>query len=203
VLVVANGVEGGVVAHQLAFTVFLLPHAVVALPVATALYPVLARGAADAGERSLAAATGNGLTAVVLLTAPGAAALVALADPLARLLAFGAASGGVDQIAGAIAGFGPGLVGYGALVLLTRAAYAAGDTRTPAVVHAGILVGGAAAMAVVAAVVGVEDRVPWLAAVHSAAHLVGAVVLLVRLAGRRGRVRRPAPHRRPPSPAWR
>jgi putative peptidoglycan lipid II flippase len=59
VLVLANGVEGGVVAYQLAFTVFLLPHAVVALPVATALYPVLARAVGAGDGRSFAAATGN------------------------------------------------------------------------------------------------------------------------------------------------
>ena len=178
VLVLANGVEGGVVAYQLAFTVFLLPHAVVALPIATALYPVLAREVGAGDGRSFAAATGDGLTAVVLLTAPAAAALVALAGPLAGLLAFGEARDGADQIAGAIAGFGPGLVGYGALVLLTRASYAAGDTRTPALVHLGVLVGGALAMVVAASVVDAGDRVPWLAAAHSAAQLLGALALL-------------------------
>lgn len=178
VLVLANGVEGGVVAYQVAFTIFLLPHAVVALPVATALYPALARGAAAADGDSFRATTTDGLRAVLLLTALPAVALVALAEPLARLVLFGAGADGADQVAGAIAGFGPGLVGYGALIFLTRASYAAGDTRTPALVHVGVLAGGAAAMVLAASLVGADDRVAAIAAVHSLAYLVGAVVLV-------------------------
>lgn len=178
VLVLANGIEGGVVAYQLAFTVFLLPHAVVALPVATALFPALARAAATGDGGAFGATTTDGLRALLLLSAPAAAALFALAGPLSELISFGAAAGGANQIAGAIAGFGPGLVGYGALLFLTRACYAAGDTRTPALVHLGVLVGGAVAMVAAAGVVDAPDRVAWLAAVHSAAHLLGALALL-------------------------
>ena len=43
VLVLANRVEGGVVAYQVGFTFFLLPHALFALPVLTALFPLLSR----------------------------------------------------------------------------------------------------------------------------------------------------------------
>ena len=178
VLVLANAVEGGVVAYQLAFTVFLLPHAVVALPVATALYPALARCAAARDGSGFATTTSDGLLAVLLLTAPAAAGLVALAGPLAELLSLGEAAGGVSQIAGAIAGFGPGLLGYGALVFLTSASYAAGNTRTPALVHLGVLLAGGAAMVVAAAVVDGAGRVAWLAAAHSGAHLLGALVLV-------------------------
>ena len=178
VLVLANAVEGGVVAYQLAFTVFLLPHAVVALPVATALYPALARSAAAHDGTGFATTTTDGLLAVLLLTAPAAAGLVALGQPLAELLSLGEAEGGARQIAGAIAGFGPGLLGYGALVFLTRASYAAGNTRTPALVHLGVLLGGGAAMVAAAAVVDGADLVAWLAAAHSGAHLLGALALL-------------------------
>lgn len=178
VLVLANGVEGGVVAYQLAFTVFLLPYAVVALPVATALYPALARAAAAGDGAAFGATTTDGLRALLLLGAPAAAALLALAGPLSELVSFGAASGGVDQIAGGIAGFGPGLLGYGALLFLTRASYAAGDTRTPALVHLGVLVAGSVAMVVAAAAVGGDDRVAWLAGVHSVVHVLGALALL-------------------------
>lgn len=176
VLVLANAVEGGVVAYQLAFTVFLLPHAIVALPVATALYPALARGAAE-DSGAFAATRGDGLRAVLLLSAPAAAALVALGRPLAELVSLGEAAGGSGQIAGAIAGFGPGLVGYGVLAFLTRASYAAGDTRTPALVHLGVLVAGAVVMVVASTVTDDTDRVAWLAAAHSGAHLLGALAL--------------------------
>jgi len=177
VLVLANAVEGGVVAYQLAFTVFLLPHAIVALPVATALFPALARSAAAEDGSAFAATRGDGLRAVLLLSAPAAAALVALGRPLGELVSLGEAAGGAGQIAGAIAGFGPGLVGYGVLAFLTRASYAAGDTRTPALVHLGVLVVGAAAMVGASAVTDGTDRVAWLAAAHSGAHLLGALAL--------------------------
>lgn len=178
VLVLANGVEGGVVAYHVAFAIFLLPHAVVALPVATALYPALARGAATGDGASFRATTTDGLRAVLLLTALPAAALVALSRPLSELFLFGAGAAGAEQIAGAIAGFGPGLVGYGALIFLTRASYAAGDTRTPALVHVVVLVGGATTMVVAAHVVAADHRVAAIAAAHSAAYLVGALLLL-------------------------
>ena len=49
-------------------------------------------------------------------------------------------------MASALAAYAFGLTGYAGLHLLTRASYAAGDTRTPALVNVGVAVGGAALM---------------------------------------------------------
>jgi putative peptidoglycan lipid II flippase len=130
------GPEGSVVLFNLAQTVFLLPWAVLAVPVATAAYPVLARTAASGdtgGYRDTLAATTRG---VLLLSFLGAAALVALAQPAARLLVAAMApeqAARVGELTAALVGFAPGLVGYGLTAALTRALYARGDTAVAAV----------------------------------------------------------------------
>ena len=74
----------------------------------------------------------------VLLAMSGAAAVLAVAaGPAAVLLVQGVP--GVERTADlsrAVAAFAPGLLGYGLLALLTRALYARGDARTPAVATA-------------------------------------------------------------------
>ncbi|MDP8986791.1 MAG: murein biosynthesis integral membrane protein MurJ [Actinomycetota bacterium] len=188
VLVLANGVEGGVVAYQVAYTIFLLPHALFALPVLTALFPALARRASAGDEPGYADAVAAGIRAIAFLVLPATAALAALAHPLTRVLLFGESAGsGRAVVAGAVIAFAPGLLGYGAFLFLTRALYAVGDTRTPSLVHVGVVAGAALAMAVVSAFAG-ADRVPGLAAAHSVAYLVGALVLLRRV---RVRIRLP------------
>ena len=71
---------------------------------------------------------------MVLLTLCAAAVLPVVAGPVARVLVEGAPGvSSVSSLAAAITAFAPGLVGYGLLALLSRALYARGDGRTPAV----------------------------------------------------------------------
>ncbi len=181
VLVLANGVEGGVVVYLVAYTLFLVPYALFAMPVLTALFPSLARCAALGDTARYAQGLGAGLAAIGLLLLPAAAALAALAGPLARVLLFGESASAVAPVAAALAAFAPGLFGYGAFVFLARTLDARGDTRTGALVHLGVVA--AAAVAMVALATGVEGpgRVAVLAAVHSVAYLVGALVLGLRV----------------------
>jgi putative peptidoglycan lipid II flippase len=130
------GPEGSWVLFTLAQTIFLVPWAVLAVPVATAAYPGLAEAAAtghpDRYRATLAATT----RATLLLSALGVAALVALAAPIATLIGLlmpGAELASVDRLTAGIAGFAPGLVGYGLFAVLSRALYARGDTSAAAV----------------------------------------------------------------------
>jgi putative peptidoglycan lipid II flippase len=186
VLVLANEVEGGVVAYQLGFTFFLLPHALVAIPVFTALFPGMTRAALAGDDGTYAALVRRGITTITVLGLLATAALIALADPLARLTLFGNGDEGAHQVALATAAFAPGLVPYGLFLLLTRAAYARGEARLPAAVNGVATALGVAAMLVSSQVLDGDQRIAGLAAAHSGAYLIGAIVLAVRLRARLG-----------------
>ncbi|RKR91755.1 putative peptidoglycan lipid II flippase [Micromonospora pisi] len=113
---------------NLAQTMYLLPWAVLAVPLAVAAYPTLVATYADGDEevfRRTLAPTTRGL---LIFSCLGAAALIATAVPVARFF-FPTAPG---PAAAAIAGFGPGLLGYGLFAVLSRALYARGETRSAA-----------------------------------------------------------------------
>ena len=184
VLVLANRVEGGVVAYQLGFTFFLLPHALVAIPVFTALFPRMARTALAEEDAAYADLVRRGIATIAVVVLPATAALVALALPLARLTLFGHGDAGVHQVALATAWFAPGLVPYGVFLLLTRAAYARNDARLPAVANLVATLVGISAMVVAAATLDGDARIAGLAAAHSLTYGLGSVVLAVAL-GRR------------------
>jgi len=186
-LVLGNAIEGGVVAYQVAFVFFLAPYAVLAQPIHTAILPELA---SDAARGDLVAFSGSlrwGLDTMAVLVVPVSAAFVALALPAMRLAAFGAAAGdGVELLAAGVASLGVGLYGYGAFLLLTRGYYALGDSRTPALVAFVSGLGGVAAMLLIGRATHGAARVAALGAGHSAAYLIGAVVLSSGLSRRTG-----------------
>ena len=113
--------------------VYLLPYAVLAVPVATAAFPALAKGpghaSAERAQRTLASAA----RAITVATTAGAAVLFAIAGPTGAF--FSALDAGRDSPAGqealaalpdALSAFAPGLVGFGLTALLTRALYVQG-----------------------------------------------------------------------------
>ena len=132
-----GGSGGAVVLFNLAWTVFLLPWAVLAVPIATAAFPTLtARW--QAGDRdSYAATVARTTRGVVVATAGAAAVMIATALPAARVLVLGAPGGVAPHVlARALVTFAPGLIGYGIVAHLSRAHYARGDARTPAIATA-------------------------------------------------------------------
>ena len=132
-----RGSGGAVVLFNLAWTVFLLPWAVLAVPIATAAFPTLTARWQAGDTTGYAATVARTTRGVVVATAGAAAVLVATALPAARVLVLGA-PGGVapDVLARALVAFAPGLIGYGIVAHLSRAHYARGDARTPAVATA-------------------------------------------------------------------
>lgn len=181
-LVLANAVEGGVVAYQIAFTFFLLPFALVAHPIFTALHPRLASDAHAGRWAEFGADLSGGLRRTLVLVVPAAALLAALATPLLGLVRLGALDAdGAALVARVLAAYALGLGGYAGFQLLARAATAAGQAPLAALVGLGMAVGGSALMAVAAATTDGPDRVVALGLAHSAAVTAGAVVLLVLL----------------------
>ncbi|GIJ61763.1 murein biosynthesis integral membrane protein MurJ [Virgisporangium aurantiacum] len=175
-----RGPAGSVAMFALAQTVFLLPWAVLAVPIATAAFPTLAAKEADGDRDGFAATTATALRATLLVTAAGAALLVAVApDAAITLAALDSDRPDPAPLAAGIAAFGPGVIGYGLFALLSRALYA---RHRPAAVATATAVGWAAiaaAAVVLSQVVPDGDRVAALAAGHSVGLTVLGVALLV------------------------
>jgi putative peptidoglycan lipid II flippase len=191
VLVMANGASGAVVTWAFAFAFFLLPYSLFALPVATTLFPGLARSYQSGRHDDFGAALERGTRATVVLLVGAAAALAALAWPIVRVAAFGEArQGGLAPLAHAIAVFAPGLVGYGLAFLFTRACYALGDARTPMVASAVGTAAGVIGMIVASTVAPTAERAAALAGAFGAAYLISALLMGRAVAGRLSRTRR-------------
>jgi putative peptidoglycan lipid II flippase len=183
------GPEGTVVLYNLAQTIYLLPWAVLAVPVATAAYPVLAASAANQEPERFRRTLAGTVRAVLYLGCLGAAALVALAAPAARLLVAVMPAGGArpGELAGAIAGFAPGLLGYALSAALTRALYARGDTAVAAGATVAGWAGVAAGSAILAGTVPVGNRAVALAVANSVGMVLLGAALLVAVHRRAGR----------------
>lgn len=134
-LVLANRVAGGVVAFQVAFTFFQLPFALAAHPVVTTVYPHLAADAHANDRAAFARRLAGAVTLTALLVLPASALLAATARPLLDTVAVGALATGSPLVAPTLAAYAVGIGGYATFQLLTRACYALGDARAPAVVN--------------------------------------------------------------------
>ncbi len=179
----ATGDPGSVVLFQVATALFLLPWAVLAVPVATSAFPEMSVRAAAGEDDAFGAVTSRALTAVLVACFGAAVVLAAVSLPVARLLIAGAPGPqGVIALAHGTAVFAPGLVGYGILALVSRALYARGDGRTPALATVtGWLVVVVADVVVVVSEPGM-DRVVALAIGNTIGMSVMGALLLLGLA---------------------
>ena len=121
------------VIHLLGGTVFLLPWAILAVPLATGVFPRLS--AAD--SPLVAEIAAPVIRVAALLMCGGAAVLVATAHPVATVLLLGAPGQGQrapEALAFAIVAFAPGLVGYGVWAVAARTLFARRAARLAATV---------------------------------------------------------------------
>jgi putative peptidoglycan lipid II flippase len=183
-IVAGAAVEGGVVAYQLGWVIFLGPYAVLAQPIHTAILPELVTEAREHGLDRVARSLRWALERMALLVVPVGAGMVALALPAMRLVPFGEGDQGSELLAAAVAGLAVGLLPYGAFLLLARGYYALGDSRTPGLVSLGSAAAGVAVMAAAALTLDGAARIGALGLGHSLAYTVGMVVLAVGLARR-------------------
>ncbi len=125
VLLLSNGPGSTATLNVFQYTqaVYLLPYALLAVPLATAAFPQLAERAATGDTAGFAATAAWTTRAVVLVSAAGAAVLVAVAVPVAAF--FGHLdSGRVAEMAPALVAMAPGLVGFALVAHVGRALYA-------------------------------------------------------------------------------
>ena len=188
-LALGNGAPGGVAVFVYAFAFFVLPHALVAVPVATTLAPRVAEAWQDGDRDGLRRAVSAGMTVVVPLLALGGAGMVSLGWTVARVAAFGqTASQGLAPIAHTLAAFGPCLIGYGAAFVLTRVLFSIGEVRTAAVLQIWAAISGVVVMVVLSGIVDRSDRAAALAVGYGTAQTVAAVAMAVQVHRRTGAV---------------
>jgi putative peptidoglycan lipid II flippase len=144
VIVLANrfGHSGALVLYGFAWAVFVVPFAVLAVPIATSTFPELsARAAPGAGssrpdsggpDSSGFDATAAASTRAILLASMlGAAALAGARTPLSRVFE-SHSSAAAWVLATSLVAFAPGLIGYGLSANLSRVLYALGRNKSPA-----------------------------------------------------------------------
>lgn len=139
VLTVAASSPGGASAYQWGFALMQLPYAIIAVSVLSALYPQVSR-AARADPHRYAALVSGGMRLLLVLLVPAAILLAVLAELLTRvLLGHGAVDEpGIRLIATAVKVFALALLPFTAFQVLTRACFAKGDTRAPALVNVAV-----------------------------------------------------------------
>jgi putative peptidoglycan lipid II flippase len=132
VIVLSNryGSTGALVIYGFAWAVFMVPFAVLAVPIATSAFPALSAGGGF--DETAAIST----RAVIVASWLGAAVLIGARWPLARVFESHDAQG-ASVLALALAAFAPGLVGYGISANLSRVLYARGRNRATALAIGG------------------------------------------------------------------
>jgi putative peptidoglycan lipid II flippase len=159
-----------------------LPHALIAVPVATTSAPRIA----DAWQRGDRVRTGalieRSARVIVPLLSLAGAAMVALSWPVARVASsFGqAASQGVAPIAHALSMFGLGLLGYGMSFTMTRVLFSLSDVKRASILVAAAAILGVCAMTIASVIMSDSDRAAALALGYGTTQTLSAALLTWR-----------------------
>jgi putative peptidoglycan lipid II flippase len=178
----SDGPDGTQVVYAAGLTLFLVPWAALAVPLATSAYPGLAERADAGDEAGYRRALGPVAVLVVAAAAVAAALMVAVSGPTARVFLTSAPDAVVAALRDTIIAFAPGLPGYALVAVLTRALYARGHWKAPTVCVVGGWLLAVAADVVLAQLLPAEDRGLALGAGHSLGVTVAGLTLLVAVA---------------------
>ncbi|TDD14023.1 murein biosynthesis integral membrane protein MurJ [Nonomuraea diastatica] len=132
VLLLSNNAigNGAITVYNYAWAIYLMPYAVLAVPIATSAFPRLSAQAAD--PEAFSALAARTTRAVVLVSGLAAGVLAAASGPGAVVFLGARSEVPASELAAAIALFAPGLVGYGLIAHASRVLYAAGRGRAAA-----------------------------------------------------------------------
>lgn len=182
-LALGNGAPGGVAVFVYAFAFYVLPHALIAVTIATTLGPRVADGWQGGRLGEVRAAIDNAMRITVPLLVLAGSGMVALAWPLTRLVAGvgQTSSQGLSPIAHTMAAFGPGLVGYGLAFIMTRVLFALGDVRRASILMVAGAIVGVVTMVLASEWMAPTSRAAALAIGYGAAQTVAAVLLTIRV----------------------
>ncbi|MGV8907800.1 MAG: murein biosynthesis integral membrane protein MurJ [Propionicimonas sp.] len=174
----AHAVGGGLTVYGNAYLIWILPHSLLTVSLATAMLPSASRFALAGDRAGVAAETSRALRLATTFLVPAAIGLAVLAEPITRLI-YGNGSGANDYIfiAWALVAFAVGLIPFTIQYLYLRAYFAMDNTRTPFLLQIGI----SAANALLAVVFVLSWNDPGtvaarLALSYSASYFIGAVI---------------------------
>jgi putative peptidoglycan lipid II flippase len=128
VATLASG-EASVAVLRNAWLIFMLPHSIVTVSIATAYFTRMSAHARDGDLESVRRDLSSSLRSILLVMVFSAVGLMVLAFPFSAL--FSSGYGSVSALAAVLLALLPGLVPFSILFILQRAFYALEDTRTP------------------------------------------------------------------------
>lgn len=129
VALTAGASDASVAVLKTAWLIYVLPHSIIALSIATAYYSRISAHARDGRLADMRADVSASLRQIGLLVTGAAVALAVTAVPFAAF--FSHTRGELTGTALVLLGYLPGLMPFGLLYVLQRAFFALGDTRTP------------------------------------------------------------------------
>lgn len=136
-LVLANRIQGGVVAFRVAYAFYELPKALIGLPVAIALLPTLSERAVRNDELGYVRLVSSGWRAAVFASVPAGIGLFVLGPVLSEAMLGAAPTAAAPELVGAtLRGLALGIPAFVLVEPLARSFYARGDTRSPVVLNA-------------------------------------------------------------------
>ncbi|WP_420819180.1 murein biosynthesis integral membrane protein MurJ, partial [Nonomuraea lactucae] len=190
VLLLSNNAIGNaaIAAFNYAWAIYMVPYAVLAVPIATSAFPGLSAQAELGDTDGFAVLAAGATRAVVLVSGLAAGVLAAASGPGAVVFLGSKSDVPPDELARTIALFAPGLIGYGLIAHLSRVLYAGGRGRAASI---GTVAGWVVVMAAQTAFVFAfpeEWKIAGLALGMTVGMTVGGVLLLsfvVRARGRR------------------
>jgi putative peptidoglycan lipid II flippase len=180
--------QGSVTGVYFAFTLMLMPQALIAQSIAIAALPTFSAQFAQNKLGDMRASLSSSLRGVLLLSMPAAVGLIILRQPLIQLLYQGGefTTLSTQLVAWALLWYAIGLVGHSVVEIMVRSFYAMHDTKTPVLI-------GIAAMSLNIAFsflfVALFDRLGWmphggLALANSLATMLEMFALLYIMRGR-------------------
>jgi murein biosynthesis integral membrane protein MurJ len=165
-------------AYQNAYLVWILPHSLITVSLATAMLPSASRSWVKGDAAGVAAETTRAIRLATTFVVPACVAFLVLFDPITAL-AFSWGSGAADYhfVGWALLCFGIGLVPYTLQYLYLRAFYAMDNTKTPFLLQ--IAISGANAVLAVGLVWMLADPgtvAARLALAYSLAYILGLII---------------------------
>ncbi|UYN85061.1 MAG: murein biosynthesis integral membrane protein MurJ [Microcella sp.] len=144
----AAGGEPSLAVLRFSWLIFMLPHSVVTVSLATAYFTRMSQHARDGDRDAVRADVSESLRRILMIMVLATIGLLVVAGPFARV--FGGTPEVVDGMARVIAAFVVGLIPFTVLFVVQRVFYSLDDTRTPFFIQlaqAGLFVSGAGLVA--------------------------------------------------------